>query len=344
LTLFHAPGTLFSHHFEGTSVRYLITGITGFVGPHLANLLLENGHEVWGFVRASNGREDDIREIVPDRNFERLKFIYGDLTDYDSCKRAMQAQKFDGVFHLAAQSHPPTSFDDPRGTFFANAVGTVNLAEAIRSVSPACRLMFCSTSEVYGAPAESEGPIHENFPIRPVNPYGVSKAAADLYVRERAASEKLHFFVTRAFSHTGPRRGRRFSIASDVYQIVRIQKGFQEPVIKVGTLSSKRVVMDVRDGCRAYYLLMQHSAPGEAYNVGGDELFTIGQLLELMLEMTGLKDRVRLEVDPKLVRPIDIPVQICDTRKCRQLTGWKPEIPIRKMLADLLEYYTRKIQ
>jgi GDP-4-dehydro-6-deoxy-D-mannose reductase len=147
-------------------VRYLITGITGFVGPHLANLLLDEGHEVCGFIRAANGREDDIREIVPDAHYDKLKFLYGDLTDYESCLRAMQADKFDGVFHLAAQSHPPTSFADPRGTFLANAVGTMNLAEAIRAVSPACRMMFCSTSEVYGAPEESEGPIHENFPLR----------------------------------------------------------------------------------------------------------------------------------------------------------------------------------
>jgi len=325
-------------------MRYLITGITGFVGPHLANLLVEEGHEVHGFIRSSNGREDDIRDVVPDKVYRTLQFHYGDLIDYESVSRVLGEVPFDGVFHLAAQSHPPTSFLDPRGTFLTNAVGTVNLAEGIRAVRPSCRMMFCSTSEVYGAPSESQGPIHEGFPIVPVNPYGVSKAAADLYVRERAVSEKLAFFVTRAFSHTGPRRGRRFSIASDVYQIVRIQKGLQEPTIRVGTLSSKRVVMDVRDCCRAYVLLMQRAGAGEAYNVGGDELFTIGQLLEQMLEMTGLKDRVRLEVDPKLVRPIDIPVQICDTRKCRELTGWKPAIPIRKMLADLLEYYAHKIQ
>ncbi len=325
-------------------MRYLITGITGFVGPHLANLLVEEKHEVHGFVRTSNGREDDIRDIVPDRIFDTLTFHFGDLTDYESLTNVMREVSFDGVFHLAAQSHPPTSFADPRGTFLTNAVGTVNVAEAIRVHRPACRLMFCSTSEVYGAPKESQGPIDENFPIEPVNPYGVSKAAADLYVRERAASEKLPFFVTRAFSHTGPRRGRRFSIASDVYQIVRILKGFQEPVLRVGTLSSKRVVMDVRDACRAYALLMRRAAGGEAYNVGGDEAFTMGQLVEQLLEMTGLKDRVKITVDPKLVRPIDIPVQICDTRKCRELTGWKPTIPIRKTLEDLLQYYDRKIE
>jgi GDP-4-dehydro-6-deoxy-D-mannose reductase len=324
-------------------VRYLITGITGFVGPHLANLLIEHGHEVWGFVRAANGREDDIRDIVPDHNFQKLNFVYGDFYDYDSCVTAMKAAEFDGVYHLGAQSHPPTSFADPRGTFLANATGTVNLAEAIRAVSPQARMLFCSTSEVYGAPLESEGPINENFPIRPVNPYAVSKAAADLYVRERAASEKMAFFVTRAFSHTGPRRGRRFSIASDVYQVVRILKGFQEPVIKVGTLSSKRVVMDVRDVARAYDLLMHKGVPGEAYNIGGDEIFTMGELLDQLIEMTGLKGKVQKEIDPKLVRPIDIPVQICDSRKFRTLTGFKPEIPIRKTLEDLVAYYQHKI-
>ena len=324
-------------------MRHLITGITGFVGPHLANLLIGQGHEVWGFVRAANGREDDIRDIVPDHNFQKLNFVYGDFIDYDSCVTAMKTAKFDGVYHLGAQSHPPTSFADPRGTFLANATGTVNLAEAIRAVSPQTRMLCCSTSEVYGAPLESEGPINENFPIRPVNPYAVSKAAADLYVRERAASEKLAFFVTRAFSHTGPRRGRRFSIASDVYQVVRILKGFQEPVIKVGTLSSKRVVMDVRDIARAYDLLMHKGVPGEAYNIGGDEIFTMGELLDQLIEMTGLKDHVTKEVDPKLVRPIDIPVQICDSSKFRDLTGFKPQIPIRQTLADLVEYYRRKI-
>jgi GDP-mannose 4,6-dehydratase len=325
-------------------MRYLITGITGFVGPHLANLLTAEGHEVHGFVRTSNGREEDIRDVVSDAVYSKITFHYGDLVDYDSVARVMRAAEFDGVFHLAAQSHPPTSFLDPRGTFECTALGTVNLAEAIRATQPKCRMMFCSTSEVYGAPREEDGAIHESFPIKPVNPYGVSKAAADLFVLERAASERLPFFVTRAFSHTGPRRGRKFSIASDAAQIVRIQKGFQEPKIRVGTLSSKRVVMDVRDCCRAYYLLMQKATPGEAYNVGGDEIFTMGQLLDLMLEMSGLAGKVEKVVAPELVRPIDIPVQICDTRKLRSLTGWKPEIAMRQTLRDLLGYYEKKIQ
>ena len=163
-------------------MKYLITGITGFVGPHLANLLLEEGHEVYGLVRVSNGRENDIRDVIPDENFARLQFAYGDLTNGKSIERIFEGDEFDGIFHLAAQSHPPTSFVDPAGTFMTNARGTIALVEAIVKYQPHCRLMNCSTSEVYGAVPESAGAIDESFPLNPINPYGVSKAAGR-YVR-----------------------------------------------------------------------------------------------------------------------------------------------------------------
>ncbi|MEK7624340.1 MAG: GDP-mannose 4,6-dehydratase [Patescibacteria group bacterium] len=324
-------------------MKYLITGINGFVGPHLANLLSEEGHEVYGMVRSSDGKEDDIRDIVPDKNYSKIKFLYAELTDFSSIERVFSNNKFDGVFHLAAQSHPPTSFVDPEGTFWVNAIGTINICKAITKYQPECRLMLCSTSEVYGAVPEDKMPIDESFPINPVNPYGVSKAAADLHVRERAATLKLPFFVTRAFSHTGPRRGRVFSVSSDAYQIVRIKKGYQEPIINVGTLSSKRVVIDVRDCAMAYYLLMQKFAPGEAYNIGGVVPYEMGELLDKMLKISGLDGKVEKRIDPKLVRPIDIPVQICNSQKCRNLTGWSPKIPIEETLKDLLDYWDKKI-
>jgi len=325
-------------------MKYLITGITGFAGPHLANLLVGEGHAVYGLVRESNGREQDIRDVVPDDVYAKLKFVYGDLTHFRSLDRIFKDEAFDGVFHLAAQSHPPTSFLEPYETFEINSLGTVNLAEAIATRRPECRLMFCSTSEVYGDSPESAGEITESFPVAPMNPYGVSKAAADLYVRERARSVKLPFFITRAFSHTGPRRGRNFSISSDAYQIARITKRLQEPVINVGTLSSKRVIMDVRDCVKAYHLLMQTFTPGEAYNVGGDTVHSMGEVLDMMLAMRGLAGKVEKRVDPKLVRPIDIPVQICNTENCRNLTGWKPEIRLAKTLEDLLAYWDAKIR
>jgi len=322
--------------------KYLITGITGFAGPHLANLLVERGDKVYGLVRGSNGMETDILDTVPDKNFNKIEFIYGDLTNANQIAKVIKEEKFDGVFHLAAQSHPPTSFKDPVGTFIANANGTINLVKAIQEHSPDTKFMFCSTSEVYGRVA---GETTETHPFNPINPYGVSKAAADLYVKERAVSENLPFFITRAFSHTGPRRGKKFSISSDAFQIARIVKGLQEPKISVGKLESKRVVMDVRDCVKAYVDLMEGDfIPGEAYNVGGNEVYSIGELLDKMLEIKGLKGKVELVKDEKLIRKIGFGIQIPDSTKLRNLTGWEPKIPIEKTLNDLLNYWERKIE
>jgi len=324
-------------------IRYLITGINGFVGPHLAKILIDEGHHVSGLIRETNGRKADMLDTLPDKYYSKLDFHYGDLVSKESVFHVFEKNKFDGVFHLAAQSHPPTSFDDPMGTFNVNANGTVHIVEAIRAFMPKCSLMFCSTSEVYGVVPEERGPIDENFPLIPINPYAVSKAGADMYVRERANSLKLPFFVTRAFSHTGPRRGNIFSISSDAYQIIRMTKGLQEKKLRVGNIESRRVVIDVRDCARAYYLLMNKFTPGEAYNVGGDTLHSIKDFIDMMLEIKGLKGKVELVTDPKLVRPIDIPVQVCDSDKCRALTGWKPTIPIEQTLQDLLDYWDKKI-
>ena len=329
--------------------RILVTGITGFAGPHLVNHLLTEKHagekvKVYGLVRASNGRENDIRDIMDDDVFSRVTFLYGNLDDRQSLKRIVAGVRFDEVYHLAAQSHPPTSFTAPYSTFLTNTVGTVNLVDLLATYRPECKMMNCSTSEVYGAVVEERQPITELFPIAPVNPYGVSKAAADLYVTERAHSTGQQLFNTRAFSHTGPRRGFRFSISGDAYQITRILKGLQKPVIQVGTLSSKRVVVDVRDTVRAYAALMDWFIPGESYNVGGNELNSMGGFLDEMLDISGLTGMVELEVNPAFVRPIDIPVQIPDSGKCKALTGWTPRIKIKHTLIDLLGYWDKKIE
>ena len=229
----------------------LITGLTGFAGPHLANFLLNNNSDktmkVYGLCRASNGRHADIMDVMLPDLYERITWLYGNLDDADSIIRICEEVHFDEVYHLAAQSHPPTSFDDPRGTFITNAQGTINLVDALMHFSPTAKMMNCSTSEVYGVVEEKDQPITEDCPLRPMNPYGVSKAMADMYVTERARNTGMKMFNTRAFSHTGPRRGKTFSISSDAYQLARIKNGLQDLVVKVGTLSSQRVVMDVRD-------------------------------------------------------------------------------------------------
>ncbi len=255
---------------------------------------------------------NNIRDVVPDNVYSKITFCYDDVTDQECMNDLFKNEEIDGVFHLATQSYPPTSSKYPGMTFKTNANGTVNIANAIARFQPKCRLMFCSTSEVYGVVPRGEVKTNEKFPIQPINPYGVSKAAADSYVRERTKSCQLKFFVARAFSHTGPRRGHISSISSDTYQIVGILKGYQK----------KRVVMDV----------MKNFETGEPYNLGGDDLYSMGELLDKMLDMKNLKGKVEIYRDLKLVRPIDIPVQICDSSKCKKLTGWKPEIPVEKSL------------
>ena len=217
--------------------RFLITGITGFAGPHLANLLHAEGHEIFGLIRRTNGMESDIRDVVPDDVYESITFVYGDLTNYRSLRTVFEKEQFDGVFHLAAQSHPPTSFLDPIGTMDTNVMGSANLIQVIQDHQDNCKLMFCSTSEVYGNVGQDGRKIHWEDTILPANPYGASKAATDVYLQERMQNGFIKGFITRAFSHTGPRRGRIFSISSDAYQIARMMKGLQEPVLKIPAFS-----------------------------------------------------------------------------------------------------------
>ena len=325
-------------------MKYFITGVTGFAGPHLARLLLQEGHTVHALIRGSNGREMDLLDVLSVDEIDQIKFQYADLTEHHSLARVFSEVSYDGVFHLAAQSHPPTSFADPVGTFEANVQGTVNLIDVIQRQQENCPLMFCSTSEVYGDSGKTVGVLREGQPLGPSNPYGTSKAAIDLYMQERCKNGFLQGFITRAFSHTGPRRGYNFSISWDAYSLALIATGKTEDyTLPVGNLETERVVIDVRDTVRAYYLLMQNYENGAAYNVCGDidsvkkmQFFT-----DSLIEISGLSG-VEKKVSKKLYRPIDIQIQIGDTTRLREKTGWKPEIPIEQTLSDLYSYWVRK--
>ena len=200
-------------------MKYLITGITGFAGPHLANVLAKEGHNIYGLVRGSNGMETDILDIISDEVFNQITFLYSDLKNFRTLTNIFKTHQFDGVFHLAAQSHPPTSFTDPIGTFETNVMGSVNLIQAILDNQPKCKLMFCSSVEVYGNEGIDQRNIKEDNVIIPANPYGATKAAIDVYLQERMKNKQINAFITRAFCHSGPRRGKTFSISSDAYQI-----------------------------------------------------------------------------------------------------------------------------
>jgi len=314
--------------------KYLITGITGFAGPHLANLLLQEGHQVDGLVRGSNGMESDILDIVPHKNFEQIGFIYGDLNDRQRMEEVVK-EEYDGIFHLAAQSHPPTSFLDPVGTFNVNVMGSIYLIESVIKYSPDTKFMFCSTSEVYGNTGSDKRLLKEENHILPSNPYGNSKASIDLYLQERFTNGYLNGFITRAFSHTGPRRGKTFSISSDAYQLAG--KNSSE-ALRVGNLSTTRVVADVRDVVRAYYLLMQtDSSNGKVFNVCGDTPRKMEFFTDMLIDIHG--EPVEKVIEPKFWRKNDIYYQHGDTSFLKSITSWEPEIPIETTMLDLYTYW-----
>jgi GDP-mannose 4,6-dehydratase len=326
-------------------MNYFITGITGFAGPHLARLLLKEGHNVHALVRESNGREMDLVDILDPSELDRITFHYGDLIEYHSLARIFTSHKYDGLFHLAAQSHPPTSFTDTVGTFSSNVQGTVNLVDVVQRYQKDCKFMFCSTSEVYGDSGKAVGVLREEQPLSPSNPYGTSKAAIDLHMQERCHNGYLKGFITRAFSHTGPRRGKKFSISWDAYYLALMATGHvKDRVLPVGNLETQRIVIDVRDCVRAYYLLMQSHDNGAAYNVCGpkESVTKMQYFTDKLIEISGLKG-VEKKVSDKLYRPIDIQIQIGDTTKLREKTGWKPEIPIDQTLRDLYQYWVKKL-
>ena len=324
-------------------MKYLITGITGFAGPHLANLLISEGHEVYGLVRGSNGMETDILDVVPEPEYSKITFLYGDLTNFRLLSNIFKEHPFDGVFHLAAQSHPPTSFIDPIGTMETNVMGTTNLIQVIQDNQPDCKLMFCSTSEVYGNEGKDGHKIKITDTLLPANPYGASKVASDLYLQERMINGGIKGFITRAFSHTGPRRGRNFSISCDAYQIAKMMLGKQDKTLSVGNLETVRVVIDVRDCVRAYYLLMKSDdSLGKVFNVCGDIPRKMGFYTDELIGLSNLKG-VEKWVNPKYYRPIDIAYQHGDCTDLKRITGWEPNYTIKETLSDLLSYWEGKL-
>tara|TARA_B100000131_G_scaffold221586_1_gene213149 strand:- start:4314 stop:5321 length:1008 start_codon:yes stop_codon:yes gene_type:complete len=327
-------------------MKFLVTGTTGFAGPHMINKILSEGHDVVAMARNMDATPS-IVDVLGEENIRKVQFVYGDLVNLQSLAKIFITHKFDGVFHLGAFAHPPSSFRTPLLASQTNLLGSAQICDSIAMYQPECVLMHCSTPEVYGI-CPGDRKIDELTPMNPNNPYGVSKAAADMYVLERAANINLRSFLVRAFSHTGPRRGSNFSISSDAIQIARILRGEQDPVIRVGNMKSQRIVADVRDIVEAYYGLMMaffdgKVENGEIFHIAGNELFEIQHYLDIMLKLANLTGKVEQVIEPKFYRKIDIPVQIPDDSKIRQLIGWEPKIPIETTLQDLTDYWLDRL-
>jgi len=319
-------------------MRALITGVTGFVGSHMAEFLLNKGVEVHGAKRWRSPM-DNIKHIRNEITLEECE-----LRDFASINRVISKVRPDVIYHLAAQSYVPASFILPGDTLAVNVIGTANLLEAIRlnKIDPIVHI--CSSSEVYGQVRPEEVPIKETNPLRPVSPYAVSKVGEDMLGYQYFVSYGIRTIRTRMFTHTGARRGEFFVESSFAKQIAEIEKGVKkEPFVNVGNLESIRTFADVRDAVRAYWLLTEKCRPGEVYNIGGNATMKVGEMLQKLIAMSEMKDIIKPRIDPSLLRPSDVTLQIPDTTKFSKETGWKPEIPFEKTMKDILDYWRARV-
>jgi GDP-mannose 4,6-dehydratase len=325
--------------------KALITGVTGMVGSHLADYLLENTDwDIYGMCRWRSPL-DNVSHLLDRANRkDRLNFSTGDLGDYVSLMNVVEEVQPNYVFHLAAQSYPLTSFTSPLDTLNTNILGTERLLEALRrcpNIDPVIHV--CASSEVYGRVPREKLPINEDCNFHPASPYAISKVGTDLIGRYHAEAYGQKVLTTRMFTHTGPRRGDVFAESTFAKQIALIESGRISPVLKVGNLDSLRTWADVRDAVRAYYMLVTMSpVSGESYNIGGSHSCSVRQMLEFLLSLSTRKD-IKIEVDPTRLRPIDADLQVPDTTKFRNHTGWVPLIPFEQTMKDLLDYWRQRI-
>jgi GDP-4-dehydro-6-deoxy-D-mannose reductase len=315
-------------------MKVLITGIAGFVGSHLAELLLKKGDEVFGICLACESLEN-IQEIKKDLHISNC-----DITDFDHFSRIIRRISPDETYHLAALSSVGKSFDQPKDTIEVNVSGTLNLLEILKNLRKEVRVLIVGSSDMYGIVKPKEVPITEEKPLLPVSPYGSSKAICDLLAYQYFKSYGVQAIRVRAFNHAGPRHGIGFVVPDFASQIAKIEAGILPPVMKVGNLSSKRDISDVRDIVRGYYLLMKKGKAGEAYNICSGKAYSIQNVLKVLLSLS--KKKIKIKADEKRNRPAEIPILVGSNSKIRKTTGWQPKIPIEKTLEDTLNFWRRK--
>jgi len=314
-------------------MKILITGISGMVGSHLAEYILADHPDVdlHGLIRWRS----PLDHLVAIK--DRIALHYADLRDLNSLIVVIKKVQPDWIFHLAAQSFVTTSFDAPVDTLSTNVIGTTNLLDALRITGIDAKVHVCSSSEVYGQVLAQEVPITESNPFRPASPYAVSKVGEDMIAFQYFLSYGIRTVRTRMFTHTGPRRGDVFAESAYAKQIVEVEYGLRKNPILVGNLDSIRTFADVRDAVRAYWVLMEKCPPGEVYNIGGNRTMTLRDMLDILKGMATCHiDHV---VDPGLLRPSDVTLQIPDTSKFNAATGWEPRIPFEETLKNILDFY-----
>ncbi len=306
-------------------MRALITGVGGFVGPHLVRELRRSTDwAVFGLCR-QRGAGEGYTPLV------------ADLLDRERVARVVAAVAPTHVFHLAAQSHVPTSNEDAGGTLTNNIVGQINLLDACRALPEPPRVLIVGSSEEYGLAEPGEMPLHEDQPFRPTNPYAVSKVAQDLLGWQYFVAHGLPVVRARPFPHIGPGQSDRFAVAAFARQVAEIEAGRREPVVRVGNLEAQRDFLDVRDVVRAYHLALTRGAPGAVYNIGSGVAVRMRAVLDRLLALSPAT--VEVAIDSDRLRPSDVPLLVADSGALRAATGWRPVVPFEQSLRDTLDWW-----
>jgi GDP-4-dehydro-6-deoxy-D-mannose reductase len=318
-------------------MRVLITGVTGFVGGHLAEFLAsaDPAPALIG-MRRWRSPTTDIAHLLP-----RIELLEGDLLDASSIVRVVAASRPDVIFHLAASSSVAASWETPNEVLQINATGTLHLLEALRQLELDAMVVLACSAEAYGDVRANELPIGEEQPFRPLSPYAVSKATVDLLGYQYWRTFGLRTVRLRLFNHAGPRQAERFVISGLTRQVAAIEAGQAPARLAVGNLAARRDFVDVRDVARAYWAAATHAQAGEVYNVCTGVARSVGDVVERLLA----KARTTIEVveDPKRLRPAEIPVLQGDPTRLQTATGWRPEMSFERTLTDTLEHWRREI-
>jgi GDP-4-dehydro-6-deoxy-D-mannose reductase len=314
-------------------MKTLITGIAGFAGSHLAELLLKDGEEISGTILPGESTHN-LKALLP-----RLNLIPCDLRNKEATEHVMSEVRPEFVYHLAALTFIPDSVIDPRFTFETNLFGTLNLFESLRELRTRPRVLFVGSADEYGRVEKGELPIKEENPLRPTNPYSVSKVSAGMLAYQYGLNGHLHVVRVRPFNHTGPRQSPRFVCSDFARQIVDAEKGRRPAEVHVGNLQPKRDFTDVRDVVRAYRDILKGGASCEVYNICSGISVSIGEILEKLLALSGRQLKVVQSLDR--TRNSDAGEIRGDYRKIQKAVGWKPDIPLARTLEDMIEYWRR---
>ena len=316
-------------------MKALITGISGFAGSHLAEFLINKGYEVFGTFY-DKSTFSNLNGFI-----DKITLFQCDIRNYDNLKKIIVKVKPDEIYHLAAISFIPTSFENPKLTFDTNFYGTLNLYESVKELKISPKILFVGSADEYGLIKESDLPIKEDCPLKPLNPYSISKASADFLSYFYFRNYNLNVIRVRPFNHIGPRQSPEFVCSDFSKQIVEIERGLKEPIIKVGNLEAKRDFTDARDMVRAYWLAIQKGELGEVYNICSENVVSIKDLLNKLLSMS--KKNIEIRKDFKKFRNLDIPLFLGDSKKFKKQTSWKQKFLFRKTLQDILNYWRNKI-